>query len=155
MENRALRSRAAQVTQGAFLARGPLCSWRQPLRGGCREGGQVRAQDDGERVLGVRTVIKMATALKGEGAGRGGQVHPQCSNTPFFPNVSGVFAIFVKNKQNARDILNKGVLDPGPPLVPPPCTLPLRAVAMNTTVQKRALRHPGAPPVPLSLHPRP
>ena len=31
----------------------------------------------------------------------------QCSNTPFCSSVPSVFAIFVKNKQNARDISKK------------------------------------------------
>ena len=63
------------MTESAPRACGPLYTWRQPLRGGCREGGQT-----------------------------GTQVQHFCF---FFSDVPSVFAVFVKNKQNARDIRKK------------------------------------------------
>ena len=60
--------------------------------------------DDGERArYERRTVVYMATALKGRVQGGGTGADPG-SNTPFFEDVPCVFAVFVKNKQNARDI---------------------------------------------------
>ena len=54
----------------------------------------------------MRTVVGMATALKGrvQGGGTGGAPR---SNTHFFEDVPCVLAVFVKNKQNARDIRQK------------------------------------------------
>ena len=52
------------MTESAPLASGPLYRWRQPLRG-LQGGWQPRPQDDGERASGERTVVPMATALKG------------------------------------------------------------------------------------------
>ena len=54
----------------------------------------------------MRTVVLMATALKGRVQG-GGTSAPPRSNTPFFEDVPSVLAVFVKNKQNARDIRQK------------------------------------------------
>ena len=59
-------------------------------------------QGDGERALGVRTVVSMASALTG-GFPRGLATADPGSNTPLFATVPSVLAIFAKSEQNAKD----------------------------------------------------